>query len=98
MGKEYTSYIMNAVYSVEDTWRLNKLYEKNMAKGKIDRDIKKALSKNVNTPIPTGLEYLYSRHDPKTGMTGVAFLDTRKMKLLLVMPGPIILPMELTIG
>ena len=82
MGKEYTSYIMNAVYSVEDTWRLNKLYEKNMAKGKIDRDIKKALSKNVNTPIPTGLEYLYSRHDPKTGMTGVAFLDTKKNEVI----------------
>ncbi|KXT83989.1 hypothetical protein STRDD11_01194 [Streptococcus sp. DD11] len=80
MGKEYTSYVMDAVYLVEDTWRLKKFNTKKLSQNSIKDLINEELIHNK--PIPTGLEYLYSRHDPKTGMTGVAFLDTKKKEVI----------------
>ncbi|MGT2706882.1 DUF6792 domain-containing protein [Streptococcus panodentis] len=80
MSIEYTSYIMDAVYTVEDEWRNKKLFSKKSSQKDISEEIKNSLSRKNS--IPTGLEYLYSRHDPKTGMTGVAFLDTKKKEVI----------------
>ncbi|MBP2621783.1 DUF6792 domain-containing protein [Streptococcus panodentis] len=80
MNKEFTSYIMDVVYFVEDEWRANILYNKNLPSKVSDDFINKQLIKN--RPIPDGLVYLHSRHDPKTSMTGVAFLDTKKKEVI----------------
>ncbi|KXT83987.1 hypothetical protein STRDD11_01192 [Streptococcus sp. DD11] len=60
MNKEFTSYIMDAVYTVEDTWRMDFPKSAKEAQGLIARNLKRK-----SKPIPIGLEYLYNRHDSK---------------------------------